>query len=63
MVQLSLNRLIYQLNWDTEHFGKEVFLNLAGKVTVHINDMSTDDLCDAEKVFKKLDKTFLLKNY
>ncbi len=35
------------LDWDADQFGKEVFLSLAGKAAEHINDMSTDDLCDA----------------
>ncbi len=44
------------LDWDTEQFDKEVFLSLAGKAAERINDMSTDDLCNADKVLEKLDK-------
>ncbi len=51
------------LDWDTEQFGKKVFLSLAGKATEHINEMSKDNLCDADKVFEKLDKTFFPENY
>ncbi len=50
------------LDWDTEQFGKEIFLSLAGKAAESINDMSMDDLCNADKVFEKLEKTFLPKN-
>ncbi len=50
------------LDWDTEQFGKEIFLSLAGKAAERINDMSMDDLCNADKVFEKLEKTFLPKN-
>ncbi len=51
------------LDWHAEQFDKEVFFSLDGKAAECINDMSTDDLCDTEKVFEKLDKTFLPKNY
>ncbi len=51
------------LDWDEEQYGKEVFLYLAGKATEPINDMPTEDMCNAEKRFKKLDRTFLPKNY
>ncbi len=51
------------LDLDTEQLGKEVFLSLAGNTAERINDISTDDMCNPEKVLKKLDKTFLLKKY
>ncbi len=50
------------LDWDTEKCGKEVFLSLARKAAESIN-MSTDDLCNADKVFEKLHKTVLPKYY
>ncbi len=39
------------LEWETEQFGKEVFFSLAGKAAKHINDMSMDDFCNADKAF------------
>ncbi len=37
-------------------------LNYCSLIWISSN-MSTDDLCNVEKVFEKLDKTFLPKNY
>ncbi len=51
------------LDWDDSQFGKEVFLSLSGKAAERINDMPTADICNAVKLFEKLDKTFLPKNY
>ncbi len=51
------------LDWDDNQFGKEVFLSLSRKAAEHINDIPTTDICNANKLFKKLDKTFLPKNY
>ncbi len=51
------------LDWDDNQFGKEVFLNISGKAAERINDMLTSDICNASKLFEKLDKTFLPKNY
>ncbi len=41
----------------------EVFLSLSGKAAERINDMPTTDICNAYKIFEKLDKTFLPKKY
>ncbi len=51
------------LDWDDSQFGKEVFLSLSGKAAECINDMPTSDICNADKLFEKLDKTFLPKKY
>ncbi len=51
------------LDWDDSQFGKEVFLSLSGKATEHINDMPIADICNANKLFEKLDKTFLPNNH
>ncbi len=51
------------LDWDDSKFGKEVFLSLSGQAAEHINDMPTTEICNADKLFEKLDKTFLPKNY
>ncbi len=51
------------LNWDEEQFGIEVFLSLVGKAAECIKDMPTEDMCNAEFFFKKLDRTFLPNNY
>ncbi len=51
------------LDWDDSQFGKEVFLSLSGKGAERINYMPTMDICNTDKLFEKLDKTFLPKNY
>ncbi len=51
------------LEWDDDQFGEEVFFSLSGKAAECINNMPTCDICNADKLFKKLDETFLLKNY
>ncbi len=51
------------LDWDDNPFGKEVFLGLSRKAAEHINDMPTTDISNADKLFEKLDKMFLPKNY
>ncbi len=51
------------LDWDDDQFGKEVFLSLSGKAAEGINYMPTSDICNANKLFEKLDKTLLPKNY
>ncbi len=51
------------LDWDDSQFGKEDFVSLSGKAGERINDMPTTDICNADKLFEKLDKTFLPKNY
>ncbi len=51
------------LDWNDNQFGKEVFLSLSGKAAECINDMPTTDKCNADKLFEKLDKAFLPKNY
>ncbi len=51
------------LNWVDDHFGKELFLSLSGKAAERINDMSRSEICNENKLFEKLDKTCLPKNY
>ncbi len=50
------------LDWDDSQCGKEVFLNLSGQAAEPINDIPTTYICNVDKLFEKLGKTFLPKN-
>ena len=54
-------RAVFQ--WTNDQFGKEVFLSLSGKAAERISTLSTIDMCNADKLFEKLDKTFLPSDY
>ncbi len=51
------------LDWNDGQFGREVFLGISGKAAERINGIPTTDIYNANKLFEKLDKTFLSKNY
>lgn len=63
----EFKRTIYNMNKildrDDGQFGRDVFLSLRGKAAECLNNMPIKDICDVEKLFDRLGKTFLPRNY